>query len=378
MAVIPDPRTFPRSSRRANDVSARWHGLVEQGQAAATGQERGAADARLHADLVAALVARDVPALLDAIETAPSAICHRQLLRGIDAAWADPQVDANASLVAHGFALPVVLVAASDASVTHPLVLDDAGLVISLMQEHGALAGNAAVAVANVLAGPATVGVGALAQWLAWREAGVAATAPRDIPPVPLRVIGNQEGAHLRFLVGSALAAPGARLFGAPGAASWATPLARQLSSALAAPGLQLLALPRAPEPPVAALRSGQLAQREVALGLFASHAIRSLRANFGEPSAVVSAHGTADGGELRVSLSSMFGERDAEGFRCPLFPYDRIDDVVSMIVDLLRECRINDIRLMSGIQPDRDPGPGGPLFFRADAIAAGMSAPFH
>jgi len=378
VAVITDPRTFPLSSRRVNAVSARWHTLVEQGQAAATGQDRGAADAWLHADLVAALVARDVPALLDALETAPSAVCHRQLMRGLDSAWADPQVDAGASLVAHGFALPVVLVAASDASITHPLVLADPGHVVALMQEHGALAGNAAVALANVLAGPAAVGVGSLDQWLVWREAGAAATAPREIPPVPLRITGNQEGAHLRFLVGSALAAPGARLFGASGAATWAMPIARHLSSALAAPGLQLLALPRAAEPPMAALRSGQLAQREVALGLFASHAIRTLRANFGEPSAVVSAHGTADGGELRVSLSSMFGERDAEGFRCPLFPYDRIDDVVSTIVNLLRECRINDIRLMSGIQPDRDPVTGGRLFFRADAIAAGVSAPFH
>jgi hypothetical protein len=378
LAVISDPRTFPLSSRPVNAVSASWHALVEQGHSAQTGQERSAAEVRLHADLVAALVARDVPALLDALETAPSPVCHRQLLRGIDAAWVDPQVDAGASLVAHGFALPVVLVAASDAPATHPLVLGDPGQVIALMQEHGALAGNASVALANVLAGPAAVGVGALAEWLAWREAGTAATAPREIPPVPLRITGNQEGAHLRFLVGSALAAPGARLFGVPGAATWATPLARHLSAALAAPGLQLLALPRHPEPPVAALRSGQLAQREIALGLFASHAIRTLRANFGEPSAVVSAHGTVDGGELRVSLSSVFGERDAEGFRCPLFPYDRFEDVVAAILDLLRECRINDIRQVSGIQPDRDPATGGPLFFRADANAAGEAAPLH
>ena len=126
------------------------------------------------------------------------------------------------------------------------------------------------------------------------------------------------------------------------------------------------------------ALRTGQLAQREVALGLFASNAIRTLRANFGDPSAVVSAHRMGQSGELRVSLSSVFGERDAEGFRCPLYPYDRIDDVVTAIVDLLRECRLTDIRLMSGVQPDRDPLTGQPLFFRADAIGAGDAAPLH
>lgn len=378
MPVISDPRTFPRSSGPANPVSARWYALVEQGQTAATGQERTAAGAALHADLVAALVARDVRALVDALDTAPSAVCQRQLLRGIDAAWADPAVDAGASLVAHGFALPVVLVAASDTPVALPMVLAEPGQVIALMQEHGALAGNAAIALANALAGQAQVGVGALAQWLDWRDAASAANTLRDVAHAPLHIAGKQEGAHLRFLVGSALAAPGASLFGRTGAGSLATPLARHLSAAFAAPGLQLLALPRAPEPPVAALRSGQLAQREVALGLFASNAIRTLRANFGEPSAVVSAHGTADGGELRVSLSSVFGERDAEGFRCPLFAYDRIDDVVSAIADLLRECRLVDIRVISDLQPDRDPVTGGPLFFRADAVGAGDAAPLH
>ena len=146
MAVISDPRVFPQSSRPANPVSARWHALVEQGQTAATGQERSVAEAKMHADLVAVLVARDVQALLDALETAPSAVCHRQLLRGIDAAWADAGVDAAASLVAHGFALPVVLVAASDTPVALPVVLHEPGQVIALMQQHGALAGNAAFA----------------------------------------------------------------------------------------------------------------------------------------------------------------------------------------------------------------------------------------
>ena len=72
---------------------------------------------------------------------------------------------------------------------------------------------------------------------------------------------------------------------------------------------------------------------------LFASNAIRKLRASVGEPSAVISAHraaGAPGGGELRLSLSSPFEPRDAEGFRCPLYPLDRVADVVAMLRGLL------------------------------------------
>jgi hypothetical protein len=150
------------------------------------------------------------------------------------------------------------------------------------------------------------------------------------------------------------------------------------LSRELAVPGLQILAIPRAPADPLVAEQRGQGAHREIALQLFATNVIRTLRANFGEPTAVVSAHRLEGQGELRVSLSSIFGERDAEGFRCPLFPSDRIDDVLTMIVELLRAGRIADIRVIPGIHPDRVPSTGLPLLFRADAVGPGEAVAFH
>ena len=94
----------------------------------------------------------------------------------------------------------------------------------------------------------------------------------------------------------------------------------------------------------------------------------RNQRASFGEPGVVVSSHRT-DPGELRISLSSPFGERDAEGFRCPLHPFERIEDVLKMIVDLFDACRVTDLRVLPGIHPDRDARTGLPLFYRADAV---------
>jgi len=101
-------------------------------------------------------------------------------------------------------------------------------------------------------------------------------------------------------------------------------------------------------------------------------NALRKLRASVGEPSAVISAHRAPDapgGGELRLSLSSPFEPRDAEGFRCPLYPLDRAADVAAALVQLLRDCRVADIRVLAGIHPDRDPATGLRLLFKPDTI---------
>jgi hypothetical protein len=109
-----------------------------------------------------------------------------------------------------------------------------------------------------------------------------------------------------------------------------------------------------------------------VSAQLFASNAIRKLRAAVGEPAAVISAHRAIDsatGGELRLSLSSVFDAREAEGFRCPLYPADHAGDVADMLVTLMRDCRLTDVRVLSGVYGDRDAASGLPLLFKADAL---------
>ncbi len=186
---------------------------------------------------------------------------------------------------------------------------------------------------------------------------------------------------HLRFLMGSALMAADADLAAASDVTGWAMPLAQELARELAVPGLTVLALPRPPALPPAALQHGRTAQREVGAQLFASNAIRKLRASVGEPAAVISAHRAATapgGGELRLSLSSPFDLRQAEGFRCPLFPTDRAGDVAAMLVELLRDCRVGDVRIMPGVHPDRDQQTGLTLLFKADAPAAAELPSLH
>jgi hypothetical protein len=203
----------------------------------------------------------------------------------------------------------------------------------------------------------------------------------RDLPPTPIAVQPGQQGVHLRFLIGTTLAAPEIDVLAAADGTGWAMPLAKELARQLAVPEVSVLALPRAPQSPPAALQQGRAAQREVGAQLFASNAIRRLRATVGEPSAVISAHrslASPGGGELRLSLSSPFDPRQAEGFRCPLFPTDRVGDIVSMLFDLLRDCRVADIRMLPGVHPDRDPGTGMTLLFKSDAVPASEQTSLH
>jgi len=373
MPTLSDPRVFPLVESGATPSSARWHALVERSQSGETGRERAAAEADLHHGVVDALRHGRVDLLRAALESAPSAVCYRQLLRAIDAAWADPAVDGEATLVAHGFAIPVVVVAAGEREIEHPMVVPSLQGVREIIAEHRVFGESRSISISNALTGAGAVGLSNLEYWLDRRRL-VDARDDAGLAPSSMRVAASQESAHLRFLAGALLAAPVAAVLDGSGIAVWGTPLAKTLSAALAFPGVQLLALPRTPQHPLAAWRDGLQAQREIALNLFASSAIRNLRANFGEPSAAVSAHRVESGGEVRLSLSSPFGGRDAEGFRCPLFPYDRVDDVASLIIDLMHACRVGDIRIVDGLQPDRSPITGGPLFFRADEIGTGAS----
>jgi hypothetical protein len=71
----------------------------------------------------------------------------------------------------------------------------------------------------------------------------------------------------------------------------------------------------------------------------------------------------------VRLSLSSPFHPHEAEGFRCPLYPLDRVGDVVAMLKDLLDECRVADVRIVPGIHGDRDSSTGLPLLFKGDDV---------
>ena len=367
-----DPRNFPPAAA-APAAATVLHRAAEASLAAATGQIAAARDEELAVALAALLAPGRDGDLATLFATAPSAAVYRHLWR-ILAAQERAGAPDPAQLV-RVFALPVVVVAGHDGAATEavevPGVVDDVDALAGLLREHGALAGHATLALGNALAAADALDFAHLPALLAWRTLAEAPAPDRALAPAPIRVAPGAEGAHLRFLAGTVLAAPGADPFRGGEVGKWGLPFARALAQSLRVPGASVLALPRAPQPLVTALWQGRVAQREVGAQLFAGNALRKLRAATGEPSAVISVHrveATPTGGEVRLSLSSPFGPRDAEGFRCPLYPLDRVDDVVQMLRELLAECRVTDVRVQPGVHADRDPATGLTLLFKAGA----------
>jgi hypothetical protein len=369
---LPDPRRWPAAT--ASPAARALHRHAERSLAATASAAAAALDDDIDATLTAWLRDGDGGSLGEALASAPSVAIHRHLWRRVAACEAALARDAALSVVL--FAIPLVVVVAggtADTTAALPAVLPDPGAVVRVLREHGALGGSEQFTVSAALVDRGALALDRLPTLLAdaRRLVDSAPGAPLTLAPAPLAVQGASELAHLRFIVGSLVCAPSADPLRDATVGAWAMPLARVVSNALAPPGVTVLALPRAPQRLVAALATGRAAQREIALQLFAGNALRRLRASFGEPTAVISAHEAADapgGGELRLSLSSPFGPRDAEGFRCPLAPYERVPDVVAAIVELLHDCRVADIRAMPGIQPDRDAGTGLLRFSKPDA----------
>jgi len=360
-----DPRQFA-TPEDADARALEVYRLVLASLGAATAQDADACDRRIAAALAAMLAPDDAPRLAALFANVPSADVYRHLWRAL------ATVTRERASLRRAFAIPVVVVAAAErseaAGTTLPAVVDDVDVLVSLMRERRALAGNVSFALANTLASAEALSFAQLGKLLAWGDGGGSVEA---LPPAPIVVHGTVESVHLRFLAGAAIAAPGADLFREREPGAWGVPFAQTLSRMLGAPGVSALALPRAPMPPVEAAWRGVLAQREVGAQVFASNAIRAIRARVGEPSAVISVHRSdADtrAGEVRLSLSSPFDPRGAEGFRCVLAPLDRVDDVVGMLESLLADCRLNDVRRMPGVHADRDAVTGQPLLFKADA----------
>lgn len=372
MPDISDPRTFP-DSRTAPAEPARLHELAARSQAAETGQQAAAFDSEIRDALTALLGPACGERLAAVFAHAPTAAIYRHLWRLL--AQCAPESASASHLKVTVFALPVVVVAGldagTDARATLPCVLDDTAALATLLREHAALEGNQTFALANALVAAGAIDLAQLPELLARSASPQSAMIAPAFEPAPIILAGGPESVHLRFIVGSALAAPDADLLRRTDVDKWGMPLAQALGRQLGVNGITVLALPRAAQSLLQAVRQGRAAQREVGAQVFAANAIRRLRAAVGEPTAVISAHrcaGAVNGGEVRLSLSSPFDPREAEGFRCPLYPTDTVGDVVAMLMDFLGECRVADVRVVPGVHGDRDPATGLTLLFKGDA----------
>jgi hypothetical protein len=379
---LPDPRTWLPASP---DVPwAEMQAALE----APTREEADARDANVHRWLRERFDAGDTPTMAQALAHAPSPALARHFIRLL--ADVERTYLPGDALRATLFAMPVVIVTALEpgrAGVTLSCVLPDVEAIAAPLRAARTFGGCETFALSRSLAAANSIDIDALPVLLARtrmaeppaddRDALARFDSPLDLPPAPIRVDATDERVHLRFIVGAALAPPGVDPLAEPTFGREGMALARAIGEALKAPGLSLLALPRPPQRLSLAVPSGRAAQREVSAQLFASNAIRKLRTSYGEPTAIVSAHRAPDApgrGELRLSLSSPFAAKAAEGFRCPIYATESVQEVAGMLATLLGDCQVGDVRTLGGIHDDVDPVTGQALFFKDH----GAASPLH
>ncbi|HKE40575.1 MAG TPA: hypothetical protein VKG21_12105 [Casimicrobiaceae bacterium] len=371
---IADPRTFPETT---DPVHAPLLDLAAASLAASSTVRASDIDRALVAALASLLKSGDGLLLSELLASAPSFAVARHLWRRLIEAWKEASRSVGSEqLTATLFAMPTVIVAAATSNDEIPLVdgiLKDPEQVAALLREHQALGGNQNFVLSGAIVAADSIDVAHLPLLLDSQRRVLAGDgANLDLPPTPIAIQAGQEGVHLRFVMGHALTAAELDVLASSDTSGWGLPFAGELGRQLSIPGVSLLALPGAPQAPPAALMHGRAAQRAVGAQLFAGNAIRRLRGSVGEPAAVISAHRCSSapgGGELRLSLSSVLDPREAQGFRCPLFPTDSVADVAAMLVDLLHDCRVSDVRVLPGVHGDRDPTTGLMLLFKADAL---------
>jgi len=381
--AIADPRVF-RGVDTAPAEAANLYRLAEASLGAQTAPTADAADRALRAALQARL-GSDGAFLAALVGEAPSVAVARHVWRLLEA-LCRPAAVPEGALAVTVFAIPLVVVAGVEGATTTetlPAILPDPGALGAILAAHGALGGNRSFGLANALVAADAIDIARIPDARAWQQlpatpvdlqAAGPVRAPPALAPAPIPVAAGREGVSLRFVVGTALARADADLLADATVGKWGIPFTQELGRQLGGGRVPVLALPRAPQRLLPAVQQGRAAQREVSAQLFVGNALRRLRASVGEPAAVISAHRAPDapgGGELRLSLSSPFEPRDAEGFRCPLHPLDRAGDVAAMLAQLLGDCRVADVRVLAGVHPDRDPGTGLRLLFKPGTLPA-------
>jgi len=325
--------------------------------------ETAAGERDLAASFAALFAQGDEAALQRALRGAPDPATSRTLYAAL-ARVIDGFAAGAAGAAVRAFALPVVFVAGAAKRTVVPGVLPDAAAIAAIFERRGVIGQTRNFGLSNALVPiEALQALSPLVAWLALTGTDVAALHSA-LPPADIEVDAGREQAHLRFLVGAGIVAADAPSFAetAANVAMWGKECSQALGRALAQPGLQVLALPRPPVDLVRAPHAGRDAALEIALHLFVSNAVRRIRLQVGDPTAIVSTH---DDGDLRVTLSSVFADDLIDGFRWPLDPQDDLPALEQRIAGLLAEVRLGDVRVHPSVLPSERPG-GGLWFPRA------------
>lgn len=352
MPALPDPRPLAFDASTVADPALA--DCLRAVAAADWQHDRTRARQALVKALRTRLAAEDDAAIEGAAAAATPALAA-ELAQALDAAIHGTGDHEDVALIARVFLLPVVCVTAGLAPAAVPGTVPDIDAVVDAMRSAAAFGPVDAFGLGNALASDAQVAAIAPSRLFtlarAFGDAPGSGVGSALLHPDDLALERADEQVHLRYLAGASIAPAAAPTFveTAGQVGRWGMAVSRALAQQLAVPGLTLLPLPRAPRPWFAARGEGRFAREELAFNLFATGAIRAIRAETGDPDARVASH--ADG-SVRVSLWSPFEPQRVHAHAWRLDGATDLVRVTQSIADLLRDCRLERVEWGSQVEP--------------------------
>ncbi|MDK2125271.1 hypothetical protein [Parachitinimonas caeni] len=337
---LPDPRLYPRVDPK-HPIIRTAMALLTEADAARQPERRLALLTEINRGI------EDDAALLEtALANAPSQQVYELINQSIETG-----VRGSGNRWALPFAIPVILVAGVKGKASLLGTLGNIEAIKDLLTSHGVFNRDARIYLSpKLIAGKVfdEVGPQALRRWTRELINDPGAAFVHQ-PAAPIEVGGD--GVFLRYIVGFAEVidtCPNPVHFGGP-VGAWGMPLTKLLGDALKKDGVTLFAIPRQPNSWLAARHVGHFARHELHFQFFASNIIRKIRQSAETPVAVMSAHPQ---NELRFTLSAAGNSELWEGFVWPLDPLDSVELIQQNASALLRECQIDDIRVLTEVQP--------------------------
>ena len=349
MPAVPEPRCFAATT--TDPLSQ----LAARTAHAADATQRHALLEQLKRDLRAALSSGRDDLLRRSLATVASPSAGLVLVEALDQVINSP-ADSQSDIAARLFAMPVVLVAAGLASGEISGAVSDVRTISRLLESHEVLGSARAFRLYPALSSENSLESDSPSRWYALLR-GIECGHPETafgIPPAPIALESADESVHLRFLLGSVVAAVQALTFrdAAASIGKWGMPVGRELLAQLQRSGLSLLPLPRPPAGLMQALHEGRRAREEVALQAFASRVLRRMRTESGEPGAEVAA---LESGSIGVRLLPGFAGDPPEAHFWKLDQLDDLADVTNSVLDLLADCRVSSVRVLERVVSDAE-----------------------
>ena len=331
--TLPDTRPYPADPVKNNLLS--YAGQIARGTSQA---QRKLSSESLQAEIYTMLQQNHYLGLSVALSMAPDTESYLALFGSLN-----DVLQAKSDDEIQWFALPVVLVAGSNLPHTLPLDTPSVELCACLANYPHLRELIHAVWLPKLIRSSDLAAVNA-GRWFAAKQSQEAAQAlAAELPQADLEIPKDQS-VHVVFALGYG----SKRIQTAfnPNLRDAALPLMQVWQTALTRPGLALFANPLAPATPLNALTEGSHMRTRMAMDVFAANAIRAIRLQSPRVGVVMAAQ---QGGKILFGFNATDNAFALANqvFTWPLSPAERIETIQQNFLDLMVECRVENIRLL-------------------------------